>query len=130
MNVGVKTELGIPGIQAQGENGLTAIRRTFSDILLGLQTYAVSSTAFIHPKFSFLESFVGINREHAWISIFPLLINVPLVGMIFYTVRAWKQELWHISWRIYHTLITLATIFYSTVMSGETISNIFFIRQR
>jgi pimeloyl-ACP methyl ester carboxylesterase len=98
-------------------------------IWLGLQTYAVSSTAFIHPHFSFLESFVGINREYAWISIFPLLIYVPLFGMIFYTVRAWKQELWHMSWRIYYTLITLATIFYSTVMSGETISNIFFIRQ-
>jgi pimeloyl-ACP methyl ester carboxylesterase len=92
-------------------------------IWLGLQTYGVSNTAFIHPKFSFLESFVGISQDHAWIKMFPLFITASSLGMTFYAVLSWKQKLWHIRWRIYYTLITAATIFYSISAMGEMLSN-------
>jgi pimeloyl-ACP methyl ester carboxylesterase len=115
-------------VQNKSPSKLAAIFAVLTGILtaiwLGLQIHGISNTIFVQPKFSILESLIGIDRDYAWINIFPLLIMINSFSTSFYTVRAWQQQKWHMLWRIYYTAIALATIFYSTLISAEILSNL------
>jgi pimeloyl-ACP methyl ester carboxylesterase len=93
-------------------------------IWLSLEIYGVANMASGNSRFNGLASFVGIDRDYAWINIFPCLIAIASFGLSFHAILSWKYRWWHIFWRIYYTTIAIATIYYAVFASGEILANL------
>ncbi len=93
-------------------------------IWLSLEIYGVVNTASSNSKFHGLASFVGIDRDYAWINIFPCLIAIAALGLSVHAILAWKYRCWHLLWRIYYPTLAIAAIYYAVFANGEILANL------
>ena len=52
----------------------------------------------------------GVPLNYRLVLVLPIIAAVLTIGALVYTVLAWKDSYWGIAWRVYYTLVTLASV--------------------